>query len=497
MSDKMKVPPHNEEAERSLLSCLLIDVNAFVKVGDSITSDDFYIKGHEIIYRTIAELFNKSQPIDVVSLGNRLEETENIKDVGGKAYLVELSNLVTTSSHAKHYATIISKKATLRRLLNAANDIVSFSHDESEDVESVIDRSEQALFQVSNKLNTRAFVPVSDILSDAFERIDELHQNKGKLRGIPTGFTGLDSLLGGMQKSDLVIIAARPSVGKTAFVLDLARQAALKSKQAVGLFSLEMSKEQLVDRMICAEANVDLWKMRTGRLSEKGDTDDFSRIGHALGTLSEASIFIDDDPMCTVTQIRTKARRLKQEHGLGLIVIDYLQLIDSKTKIDNRVQEVAMISRSLKQLARELDIPVIALSQLSRSVENTKPSIPKLSHLRDSGAIEQDADVVMFLYRKSADKNYRPEDIAPEERNIGEIHIAKHRNGPTGVVKLFFDPTRVSFRNLDRAFAPKPAAYPQKVAAPAGGYSKQPNPRQYPPRPSTQQPPPRPSTPPM
>lgn len=458
MSTELKVPPHNLEAEKSLLGALLIDNNAFIKVGDLIKPDDFYVDAHRMLFEVIVELFNKHQPLDVLSISNRLEETNRLVHVGGRTYLVELSNSVTTSTNLVHYATIIYKKATLRRLLGAANEISLLSFNEEEDVETIVDRAEQTLFAVSAGTGGNSFVPVSSILTEAFERIDELHREKGKLRGIATGFTALDALLGGYQKSDLVIIAARPSVGKTAFVLDTARNAALKSKMPVAIFSLEMSKEQLVDRMICSEANVDLWKMRTGRLSDQGEVDDFSRIGHALGTLAEAPIFIDDNPVSTVTQIRTKARRLQTEHGLGMIIVDYLQLIDSKTQIENRVQEIAAITRSLKQIARELNVPVIALSQLSRSVEMTKPAIPRLSHLRDSGSIEQDADVVIFLYRKAADRNYRMEDIPPEERNLAEIHIAKHRNGPTGMVKLFFDAARVSFKNMDTH--PRPAGLP-------------------------------------
>jgi len=299
--------------------------------------------------------------------------------------------------------------------------------------------------------------------------LDELHKEKGKLRGIPTGFNKLDNLLAGLQKSDLVILAARPSVGKTSLALDIARHAAVKNKVPVGLFSLEMSKEQLVDRLLCSEAGVDLWKMRTGNLSDRPDSDDFPRIGRAMGILSEAPIYIDDTPGNNVMQIRTKARRLQAEHGLGLLIIDYLQLMEShkNRSNDNRVQEVAEISRNLKGIARELNVPVLALSQLSRAVEQSKPAIPKLSHLRESGSIEQDADVVMFIYRKSADRNYREEDIPPDERNIGEIHIAKHRNGPTGQVKLFFDATQASYKNLDTAYTepepPPPAPNEQPI----------------------------------
>lgn len=463
MQSATKVPPHNIEAEKSLLGSVLIDAHSFIKIGDMIIPEDFYLEAHRTIFNVMLDLFNRHQPIDVLTMSNRLEEFERLETIGGRSYLVELGNSVSTSSHIINYGTIIKKKSTLRRLLSAAAEISEISFNEEDDIETIIDRAEHSLFAVSSAGTNQSFVPVTNILSEAFERIDELHREKGKMRGVPSGFTGLDSLLGGFQKSDLIILAARPSVGKTAFVLDLARQAALKSKLPVALFSLEMSKEQLVDRMISSEANVDLWKMRTGRLSDQGDVDDFTRIGHALGVLAEAPIYIDDTPVTTVTAIRTKTRRLQTEHGLGMVIIDYLQLIDSKTNIENRVQEISQISRSLKTLARELNIPVIALSQLSRSVEMTKPAIPRLSHLRDSGSIEQDADIVMFIYRKAADRNYRLEDIPPEERNIAEIHIAKHRNGPTGVVKLFFDSARVSFKNLDASYQEKPQQPPTPI----------------------------------
>ena len=494
MADQIKVPPHNLEAEKSLLGSILIDANSFIKVGDQIQSEDFYLDVHRIIFTVMVELFSRHQPIDVLTLSNRLEELERLQSIGGRSYLVELGNSVSSSSHIIHYASIIKKKATLRRLLSASAEISELSFNEEEDIDIVIDRAEQTLFSVSSQGTNKTFVPLTSMLSEAFERIDELHRDKGKTRGVPSGFTGLDALIGGFQKSDLIILAARPSVGKTAFVLDVARQAAVRSKLPVALFSLEMAKEQLVDRMISSEANVDLWKMRSGRLSEQGEVDDFTRIGHALGVLAEAPIFIDDTPATTVTQIRTKARRLQTEHGLGMIIIDYLQLIDSKTSVENRVQEISQISRSLKMIARELNIPVIALSQLSRTVEMTKPAIPRLSHLRDSGSIEQDADIVVFLYRKAADRNYRLEDIPPEERNLAEVHIAKHRNGPTGVVKLFFDAARVSFRNLENHYgengsAPKsPPPHVNRPQTPAqpNQFAQKPRPVYGVPRPTTQ-----------
>jgi replicative DNA helicase len=296
-----------------------------------------------------------------------------------------------------------------------------------------------------------SFSPIDSLLTDAFDRIDELHKQSGKLRGVPTGFNKLDSLLAGLQKSDLIILAARPSVGKTAFALDIARNVATKDKTGVAVFSLEMSKEQMVDRMLCAESGVNLWKMRTGNLSDKESDNDFSKIGESMGVLADSPIFIDDSPTSSIMEIRAKARRLQMEKDLGLIVIDYLQLMEGRGKYgDNRVQEVAEISRGLKAVARELNIPVLALAQLSRAVEQSSPAIPKLSHLRDSGSIEQDADVVMFLYRKAADKNYNENDLSEEEKNSAKVYIAKHRNGPTGEVGLVFDKNTVSFKNLDK-----------------------------------------------
>lgn len=449
-----RLTPQNIEAEQSFLGCLLLDKDAIIKVADMLAFEDFYLDKHRRIYEAMLDLYRRSEPIDLLSLGNRLQERNELETVGGRAELIGLANAVPTASHVVHYAEIVQKKATLRRLLNAAGEITALGYEQAEDVEDLLDKAEQRLFNVSQKFLKRTFTPIRDVLADAFDRIDELHREKGKLRGVPSGYTDLDNLLGGLQKSDLIILAARPACGKTSFALDIARNAAVKSHVPVGIFSLEMSKEQLVDRMICSEANVDLWKMRTGKLSDRGQDDDFPRIGHALGILSEAPIFIDDSASANIMEIRTKARRLQMEHGLGMVIVDYLQLMEGRSKnSDNRVQEVAEITRGLKSIARELNVPVIALSQLSRSVELQKPAIPRLAHLRESGSIEQDADIVMFIYRKAADKNYRPEDLSPEEQRIAEIHIAKHRNGPTGVVKLFFDSARASFRNLDKMHA--------------------------------------------
>ncbi len=469
INELQKIPPQNLEAEMSLLGSILIDKDAMIKIYDQVDAEDFYKNAHATIFDTANELYNKNEPVDVLTLGNRLEEKNLLEKIGGRSYLTSLSNTVPTSSHIEQYAKIVRRKSTLRKLLSAATEITKLGYkEEADDVEGLLDEAQQQLYGVTEKHLKQTFTPIRNVLSGAFERIDELHKEKGKLRGVSTGFKQLDNLLAGLQKSDLIILAARPSVGKTSLALDIARHAGVRGKVPVGLFSLEMSKEQLVDRMLCAEANVDLWKMRTGNLSDRPDSQDFPRIGHAMGVLSEAPIYIDDSPGNNVMQIKTKARRLQAEHGLGLIIVDYLQLMESHNKrnSENRVQEVAEMSRNLKSIARELNVPVLALSQLSRSVESRKPSIPKLSDLRDSGSIEQDADVVMFIYRKSADRNYRREDIPPDELNIGEIHVAKHRNGPTGMVKLFWEEQRASFKNLETNFGNNTPPSPPPVNKP-------------------------------
>lgn len=453
MADEIaKIPPQNLEAEASLLGSILIDKDAIIRVADIITAADFYKDANRIVYEIMLDLYGRREPIDILSVGNRLEELHRLEETGGRSYLMGLANTVPTASNVAHYAHITHKKATLRRLLSASSEIAKLGYNEEEDIDIVLDRAEQHLFGVSQKFLKQSFLPLRNILNEAFERIDELHREKGKLRGVPTGFSALDNVLAGLQKSNLVVLAARPSVGKTSLALDIARQVAVRSKIPVGIFSLEMSKDELVDRLLCAEAEVSLWKMRTGRLSERAEDDDFSRIGRAMGVLSEAPIFIDDSATNGVIQIRTKSRRLQNEHGLGLIIVDYLQLMESRTKVENRVQEIAEITRSLKTLARELNIPVLALSQLSRAVEmQTGPAIPRLAHLRESGSIEQDADVVMFIYRKAADRKYKMEDIPPNERHLAEIHIAKHRNGPTGQINLYFGEESASFKSVEQA----------------------------------------------
>lgn len=439
-----KMPPQNLEAEQSLLGSLLINKDAVIKIADIVNPNDFYSDHHKIIFECMLDLYSRHEPIDILSLSNLIEERGKIKEIGGRSSLINLSNIVPSASHVVHYAKIIQKKATLRRLINAAGEITNLGYHEEGDLEKLLDISEQKLFSVSQKYLRQAFVPLNNLLTEAFERIDDLHKDAGKLRGIPTGFIDLDNRLAGLQKSNLVILAARPSMGKTSLALDFARNIATKSKIPVGIFSLEMSKEELVDRMLCAEARVGLWELRTGKLSDKGENDDFSRIGMAMGRLSEAPIFIDDSGTLNIMELRTKARRLQMEHNLGVIFVDYLQLMEGRSN-ESRVQEISEISRALKSLARELNVPIVALSQLSRAVESRNPPIPKLADLRESGSIEQDADVVMFIYRKKMYNKELSEDTA-------EIHISKHRNGPTGIVNLYFDEKNASFKNLEKNY---------------------------------------------
>ncbi|MDX9893048.1 MAG: replicative DNA helicase [Patescibacteria group bacterium] len=442
-----KIPPQNIEMEQSLLGCLLIDNDAIIKVADILNFDDFYKEAHAQVFVTIKELYEKREPIDLLSVGSRLEEKKLVDRIGGRSYLATLANAVPSSSHVLHYAKVVQGKATLRRLIRAASEITELGFNEAENIDHLLDTAEQKLFSVSQKYLKRSFVSITDVLTEAFDRIDELHRESGKLRGIPTFYPDLDNILAGLQKSDLIILAARPSVGKTTLALDIARNVAIKAKEPVGIFSLEMSKEQLVDRLLCSEAGVDLWKMRTGKLSDQGEDDDFTRINRAMGHLSEAKIFIDDTANSTIMEIRTKARRLQTEHGLSLVVIDYLQLMEGTSgRGDNRVQEVSEISRGLKAIARELNVPVIALSQLSRGVEARDSHIPRLADLRESGSIEQDADVVLFIYRE---KMYQ-QDLPPDRANLAEVIIAKHRNGPTGKVKLFFDEKNVTFKSTEQ-----------------------------------------------
>jgi replicative DNA helicase len=440
-----KLPPQSVEAEQSVLGSLLLDKKAIIKIADILKAEDFYRDTHGIIYKTMLELFEKNQPIDIMSLSNRLEETDLLEKVGGSSYLTSLVNSVPTAANVVHYAKIVQKKKMLRDLIEAAHGITQASYQEVEEIERVLDQAEKSIFAVSQRSLKQFFTPIKPALEDAFERIDALHKKEGgSLRGLPTGFVDLDNLLAGLQKSDYIILASRPSLGKTTLALDIARNIAVNQKIPVGIFSLEMSTGQLVDRLLCAQANIDLWRLRTGRLSAKGKDNDFTKIQEAIGLLSESPIYIDDAPSSTVMEIKTKARRLQAEHSLGLIVVDFIQLITPLNVRESEVQQMTEISRSLKALARELDVPVLALSQLSRAAEQRSPRIPRMADLRQSGSLEQDADVVLLIYREDLDVKQS------ERKNIADIIIAKHRNGPIGQIELYFDQNFVSFRSLEK-----------------------------------------------
>ena len=441
-----QLPPQDIEAEQSVLGALLIDKDAVIKIADIITAKDFYRRTHEIIFESMMELYAKSEPIDLLTVSSKLKEKKQFKDIGGMSYLTTLVNFVPTASNVAHYAKIVNQKRVLRDLISASGEISALAWNETGNIDEILDEAEKRIFGVSQTSLIQEFQHIKPHLTEAFERFDRLHKGDDVWRGIPTGFLDLDKRLAGLQKADLIILAARPSLGKTSLALDIARHAAVNEKMAVGVFSLEMSKQQLIERLIAAEANVDLWRLRTGQLSDEGKDNDFDRIGQALNSLSSAPIYIDDAASPNVLQIRTMARRLQAEKGLDLLIIDYLQLMQGTGRIENRTQEVSEISRSLKNLARELNIPVMALSQLSRAPEARTDQVPKLSDLRESGAIEQDADVVMFIYREDKAKPNNETD----RKNIAEIHVAKHRNGPTGKTELYFNENYVSFKNLDK-----------------------------------------------
>lgn len=443
-NDITKLPPQNIEAEKSLLGSLMIDKNAIVKVVDFLQAKDFYKKTHQEIYGSIAELFEKGEPVDLLAISSRLKEKNLLESIGGNAYLTDIINTVPTATHVLNYAKIVQRKRILRELIEASQEINSLGWQEEEDIDNLLDKAEQKIFSIAQKGLSQRFMPVKDALEDAFERLDNLSKHEGGLRGVATGFKDLDNILAGLQKSDFIILAARPSIGKSALAVNIAENIAIKGKIPVGIFSLEMSTDQIVDRLLSSLANVDLWRLRTGKLSSEGENNDFERIQNAMGILSEAPIYIDDAASSNVMQMRAMARRLQAEHGLGLIIIDYLQLVEPRTSSPNIVQQISEISRSLKGLAKELNIPVLALSQLSRAVEHRTPAVPKLADLRDSGGLEQDADVVMFIYRED---RYNPE---TSRKNIADVIIAKHRNGPVGKIELYFDDQRVNFKNLDK-----------------------------------------------
>jgi replicative DNA helicase len=442
ISKDNKLPPHSLEAEQSVLGSVLLDKDSMLKIADIIQAKDFYKKAHRLVYEAMLDLYQSQEPIDVLNVSNRLKDKSQIEEVGGVSYLTGLVNSIATPAHVISYAKTVNKKRILRDLISASYNIAELGYREDEDTDMLLDEAEKNIFSITQNSLSKSFGHVKDTLNEAFERIERLHENDNTLRGVPTGFKKLDNILSGFQNSDLIILAARPSLGKTSFALNIALNAAIKNKLPIGIFSLEMSREQLVDRFIATEARVDLWKLRTGNLSMDGEYNDFSRISDALSVLSDAPIFIDDSSSPNILQMRTMARRLQAEHGLGMIVVDYLQLINPRNPNDSPVNAISEISRSLKGLARELNIPVVALSQLSRAVEQRTARIPKLSDLRDSGSIEQDADVVMFIYREDRDRENS------ERKNEADIIIAKHRNGPLGTAALYFDQERATFENL-------------------------------------------------
>ncbi|KKS98266.1 MAG: Replicative DNA helicase, partial [Candidatus Giovannonibacteria bacterium GW2011_GWA1_43_15] len=436
-----RMPPQNIEAEISLLGSLLLDGGVIDEVSDMLGPEDFYKREHQIIYEAVINLFNRQKAIDVLTVGDTLKADGKLEEAGGNSCLTTLVNSVPTASNAVYYAEIVHKKKILRDLISASHEISQLGYREGEDVEVLMDEVEKKVFAIAQKSLIRGFEPVAGALGEAWERIDRLHKSGGgNLRGVPTGFKELDNKLSGFQKSDFIVLAARPSLGKTALAMDIARHVALNEKIPVGIFSLEMSREQLVDRLIAAEARVDLWHLRTGRLSSE---DDFESIRDAMGRLNSAPLFIDDEVSTNILQMRAKARRLQAEKNLGLIIVDYLQLMVPRTQFESMVQQITEISRSLKALARELNVPVLALSQLSRAIESRPNKRPQLSDLRDSGAIEQDADVVIFIHR---------EDLVKENSdrpNQADLLIEKHRNGPTGKATLYFNKEKASFSSLE------------------------------------------------
>lgn len=435
-----KIPPHNIDAEMSLVGAILIDEEVLADVSDKVKPEDFYDKRHQTIFGGMLRLYERHRPVDLLTLSDELQRKDELELIGGSSYLTELTNYVPTSAHAGAYAELIAQRAVRRRLIKASSDIAELGYDEDTNTQELLERAEAQIFSVSDTSLKQDLVSLEQILTESFDRMEELHRDRGKLRGVRTGWRDLDNMTAGLQRSDLIILAARPAMGKTTLVTNLAYNVAAKENQSVLFFSLEMSKEQLVDRMLADASGVDAWNIRTGNLSD----EDFEKLSHAMGEMAEAPIFIDDTPGLTVLEMRTKARRQAHNQPLGLIIIDYLQLMQGSRSDGNRVQEVSEISRGLKLIARELNVPVIALSQLSRSVETRSPQIPQLSDLRESGSIEQDADIVAFIYREAY---YNPE---TERQNITDLILAKHRNGPTGKVELYFHPERLRFMSLDK-----------------------------------------------
>lgn len=442
------IPPHNKEAEQSVLGSILIEKEAIIKIIDLIEPTDFYYDTHRLIYEAMVDLYNRHDPIDLLTLANILEERKQLDPVGGAAYLAEVTSSVPTASHVFKYAQIVKTKATLRKMIKVGSVITACGYEEDENLENLLETAEKEVFSVTQTFMKDKFVHIREILNKRFEEFSALHMadEKDKVKGVSTGYASLDGILSGLNPSDLIILAARPSMGKTALALSIAQKIAIEAskKKTVGIFSLEMSKEQLVDRMFCSILGVDSWKLQHGKL----DDADFQNMGSAMDLLNNAPIYIDDSVGMSIMELKAKARRLQMEHGLDLIIIDYLQLMSSGTNnaySGNRVQEISEISRSLKALGRELHIPILALSQLSRAVEMRNPKIPQLSDLRESGSIEQDADVVLMLYRKE----YYEENLTEEEMGITNIFVRKHRNGPTGTVSMRFEKSRMRFFDID------------------------------------------------
>ncbi|WP_027405862.1 replicative DNA helicase [Anaerovibrio sp. RM50] len=441
MADRM--PPQNIDAEQAVLGAMLIKKEAIAEVSQILKPEDFYRDAHKIVYEAMLTLFNKNEPADIVTVSEYLNNENLMEKVGGVTFITALANTVPTAANVTYHAKIVREKSDLRHLINTATDIAGMAYESSDDVADVIDKSEKMIMEVANRQNVSAFTPMRDIVMETFDKINVLYENKGGLTGIPCGFTDLDKLTSGLQASDLILVAARPSMGKTAFTLNIGAHVALKEHKNVAFFSLEMSKQQLVQRMLCSEGGIDSQKLRKGEL----DKNDWSKLVNVANKVAEAPLYIDDTAGITVMELRSKARRLKAEKGLDLIIIDYLQLMQGRTgkgATDNRQQEISEISRSLKAVARELNVPVIALSQLSRSVESRQIKRPMLSDLRESGSLEQDADIVMFLYREDY---YDPETV---NKNITEVIVAKHRNGPVDTVKMFFKKEFTRFNDLSK-----------------------------------------------
>jgi len=439
---KLRVPPQNKEAEMALLGSVMLRPDTIHEINDVIKAESFYFEKHRVVFQMMMELMRKSVPIDLLSLSSRLKETSELDKIGGQSYLVELTEIVPSAANIKHYADIVLKKFMMRNLIDASEYISNLGYDEAGELEELLDKAEKKVYDVTNFSTTHKFIELKEELAEAWERFDRLHNSTDALRGVPTGFPDIDKMLAGFQPSDLIILAARPSMGKTALALDITRNAAVKHGVKVGVFSLEMSSQQLVDRMVAAQASVDAWKLRTGKLTSE---DDFTALRQSLSDLSSAPIFIDDQPGNNILKMRSVARRLQREKGLDMIVVDYLQLMQpiGNFKSDSTVQQVTEISRSLKNLARDLKVPVLALSQLSRAVE-ARGGRPRLSDLRDSGSIEQDADVVMFIHREKDETGEKARE------NDAEILIEKHRNGATGKVDLYFNDKKATFQSVEK-----------------------------------------------